>query len=57
MPSQSTSGSTTGSGTSFIRIPGNIKQQFLPFVIDPDANLHKTAKASNSDILLKNVSP
>ena len=33
-------------GNSFFQIPGNIKQQFLPFVLKPDADLNKTVKSS-----------
>lgn len=28
---------------SFIQIPGNITQQFMPFVIDPKAKIHEPA--------------
>lgn len=42
----SDSGSTTSSGFSFLQIPGNIKQQFLPFVLLPSARLHHVATSS-----------
>lgn len=39
---------------SFLQIPGNIKQQFIPFVLKPDAAIHKAVQSSPE---LKSASP
>lgn len=42
---------------SFLQIPGNIKQQFLPFVLNPNSELHKGGVSSSSDFNGKNIAP
>lgn len=41
---------------SIFSIPGNIKQQYLPWVLEPDASLNSTVFAS-SDLINKNCTP
>ena len=49
-------GASGGNGFSFLQIPGNIKQQFLPFVLDPSSPLHKMV-ASSTELNAKGISP
>lgn len=42
---------------SFLQIPGNIKQQFLPFVLNPKSELHQGGVSSSSDFNGKNIAP
>ena len=42
---------------SFFQIPGNIKQQFAPFVLKPDADLHKGGIDSSSELKGKTYAP
>jgi len=43
-----------GSFETFYKIPGNIKQQIIPFVLDPNNTLH--SNVTNSSELGKNKS-